>query len=187
MTLKLETPRLVVTQPPPSAAPRIVRYFEDNRTHFARFDPPRPEGFYGDAYWKDRLARNVDEAAAGISLRTFILRRDDPEGAIQGVLNFSQIFRGPLLSCVLGFGLDHRAVGQGIMHEAATAGIRHVFETLRLHRIEANHLPTNERSARLLARLGFVVEGYAREYLFIDGAWRDHVRTSLTNPAPVLP
>lgn len=47
----------------------------------------------------------------------------------------------------------------------------------------ANYVPTNERSGRLLRRLGFTVEGYARDYLFIDGAWRDHVLTSLTNPA----
>lgn len=37
-------------------------------------------------------------------------------------------------------------------------------------------------SARLLERLGFVKEGYAREYLHIDGAWRDHVLTARTNP-----
>jgi [ribosomal protein S5]-alanine N-acetyltransferase len=34
----------------------------------------------------------------------------------------------------------------------------------------------------LLARLGFVVEGVAKEYLFIDGAWRDHVLTALRAP-----
>jgi ribosomal-protein-alanine N-acetyltransferase len=47
----------------------------------------------------------------------------------------------------------------------------------------ANFRPENERSRRLLERLGFVEEGLARNYLFIDGAWRDHVLTSLTHPA----
>jgi ribosomal-protein-alanine N-acetyltransferase len=45
----------------------------------------------------------------------------------------------------------------------------------------ANYRPQNERSARLLERLGFTREGLAKDYLFIDGAWRDHVLTSLTN------
>ena len=45
----------------------------------------------------------------------------------------------------------------------------------------ANYVPSNRKSASVLARLGFTIEGYAREYLFIDGAWRDHVLTSLTN------
>jgi ribosomal-protein-alanine N-acetyltransferase len=53
---------------------------------------------------------------------------------------------------------------------------------MRLHRIMANHRPENERSARLLERLGFVREGLAKDYLFIDGDWCDHVLTSLTHP-----
>jgi ribosomal-protein-alanine N-acetyltransferase len=58
-----------------------------------------------------------------------------------------------------------------------------MFERMRVHRIMANFRPENERSRRLLQRLGFVEEGFARDYLFIDGAWRDHVLTSLVNPA----
>ena len=187
MTVLVETPRLVLLQPDPSAAARVVAFYEENRAHFAPFDPPRPDGFYTEAYWRERLARNVAEAQSGQSLRLFVQFRDDPDERIQGLVNFTQIFRGPLQACLLGFGLDHRAVGQGVMYEAASAGIGFVFETLEIHRIEANHLPTNERSARLLARLGFVVEGYAKAYLYIDGAWRDHVLTSLTSPAPKAP
>ena len=48
-------------------------------------------------------------------------------------------------------------------------------------------MPENTRSGRLLARLGFVREGYSRRYLFINGAWRDHVLTSLTNPTEIPP
>ena len=51
----------------------------------------------------------------------------------------------------------------------------------------ANYIPHNERSGRLLRRLGFMVEGYARDYLFINGAWRDHILTALTNPNPRPP
>jgi ribosomal-protein-alanine N-acetyltransferase len=54
---------------------------------------------------------------------------------------------------------------------------------MRLHRIMANHRPENVRSARLLERLGFVREGVAKDFLFIDGAWCDHVLTSLTHGA----
>jgi ribosomal-protein-alanine N-acetyltransferase len=46
----------------------------------------------------------------------------------------------------------------------------------------ANHLLDNPRSAKLLQRLGFVREGLAKDYLRIDGEWRDHVLNSLTNP-----
>jgi len=48
--------------------------------------------------------------------------------------------------------------------------------------VQANARPENARSLRLLDRLGFEREGYARQYLFIDGAWRDHVLTALRAP-----
>lgn len=46
----------------------------------------------------------------------------------------------------------------------------------------ANYMPHNQRSGNLLRRLGFVVEGYARDYLLINGRWEDHIQTSLINP-----
>jgi ribosomal-protein-alanine N-acetyltransferase len=73
------------------------------------------------------------------------------------------------------------------MFEAARAGIRYIFEAVRLHRIMANYMPRNARSGALLQRLGFVVEGSARNYLYINGKWEDHLLTSLTNPSEVTP
>jgi ribosomal-protein-alanine N-acetyltransferase len=58
------------------------------------------------------------------------------------------------------------------------------FRALALHRIEANYQPANERSGRLLKALGFTVEGYARDYLYIDGAWRDHILTAKIKTDP---
>ncbi|MGZ5073057.1 MAG: GNAT family N-acetyltransferase, partial [Usitatibacter sp.] len=72
--------------------------------------------------------------------------------------------------------------GMGLMAEALRATNAFMFRTLRLHRIMASYRPENSRSGRLLERLGFAREGLAKDYLFIDGAWRDHVLTSLLNP-----
>ena len=60
--------------------------------------------------------------------------------------------------------------------------IAFAFGPLNLHRIRACYLPTNARSGAVLRRLGFVVEGYARDYLLIDGRWQDQILTSLINP-----
>jgi [ribosomal protein S5]-alanine N-acetyltransferase len=49
------------------------------------------------------------------------------------------------------------------------------FSTLRLHRVEAACIPTNDASIRLLEKCGFGREGYAREYLCINGIWQDHL------------
>ncbi|VVM36874.1 hypothetical protein PS682_00069 [Pseudomonas fluorescens] len=62
---------------------------------------------------------------------------------------------------------------------------RYCFEQMGLHRIMANHLPSNVRSERLLESLGFEREGYAREYLKIAGAWEDHVLRALINSGDV--
>jgi hypothetical protein len=53
---------------------------------------------------------------------------------------------------------------------------------LKLHRIMANYMPSNHRSAAVLRRCGFSVEGLARDYLRIHGEWHDHVLTSRINP-----
>lgn len=67
------------------------------------------------------------------------------------------------------------------MSEAVAAVIRFAFDSLKLHRIMANYMPSNRRSERLLEGLGFEKEGYAKEYLFIGTGWADHVLTALTN------
>ena len=69
-----------------------------------------------------------------------------------------------------------------MMAEALAGAIDFAFDSLHLHRIEANYMPHNRRSGNTLRRLGFVVEGYARDYLLINGKWEDHILTSLSNP-----
>jgi len=120
-------------------------------------------------------------------LRLMLFPRGNVAGPVMGTANFTQIVRGSFQACYLGYDLDKRAEGRGLMQEGLEAAIAHVFGPLRLHRIMANHLPYNQRSGALLRRLGFIPEGYARDYLFIDGAWRDHVMTALTNPVPIPP
>ena len=69
------------------------------------------------------------------------------------------------------------------MTEALSLVIGYAFTEFRLHRLMAGYVVGNSRSAKVLARLNFRVEGIAKGYLFIDGAWRDHVLTALTDPS----
>jgi ribosomal-protein-alanine N-acetyltransferase len=178
---RIETERLVMTIPPASLAPRMVAFAQDNAEHFAPWDPPQPDGVYSVTYWEKQLAQAVTEFREGRSLRLTLFRREAPEGEVIGTCNFSQIFRGPFQACYLGYKIAARHEGAGLMREALRGAIPYVFEELRLHRIMANYMPHNVRSGHLLSRLGFRVEGTARDYLYIHGAWRDHVLTALTN------
>ncbi len=178
----IESERLCLTLLPPSSALRVVAYYHNNRAHLAPWDPVRPLAFYTEAFWTRALTQAHTEFQEGRAIRLQIVARDHFEGEVLGICNFSQLFRGTFCACYLGYSLDHRYEGKGYMREALHAAIDYMFRVEQIHRIMANYIPTNERSGRLLRRLGFVVEGYARDYLFLNGAWRDHVLTSLTNP-----
>ncbi|MEM9067396.1 MAG: GNAT family N-acetyltransferase [Myxococcota bacterium] len=180
MPPELLTPRLKLWMPPPERAEEVVAYFERNRSHLEPWEPARPSGFYSRRFWEARLAANIQEQASSQSMRLFLELRGS--GRLVGSCNFSNVMRGAFQACHLGYAIGAAEQGRGFMHEALSGALPFAFEQLALHRIMANYQPVNERSGRLLRRLGFVVEGYARDYLYIDGAWRDHVLTSLTRP-----
>lgn len=174
------TERLRLHLPDVADAPAVLRYFEDNREHLERWSPAAPPGFYTIDYWRGRMSQGRREYAEDRSLRLVIALREAPEHVV-GTCNFSEFVRGAFQACFLGYGIAERHQGKGLMFEALSGAIEFVFDELRMHRVMANYLPTNERSGAVLRRLGFTVDGYARDYLFINGAWRDHVLTSITN------
>jgi ribosomal-protein-alanine N-acetyltransferase len=120
----------------------------------------------------------VLERARGESFEFMLVRRRS-DAAIAGYFDVSQIIRGPLQSAFLGYGGVAALAGQGYMSEGLRLLLRHAFEELRLHRIEANIQPDNERSLALVRRAGFVREGFSERYLKIGGRWRDHERWAI--------
>ena len=178
---RIETERLLLTLPPETAAPRMLAFYEENREHLARWSPRPPAGYYTERYWRERLMQARTEFERDLSMKLVLFEREQAAaGPVLGVCNFTNFVRGPFQACYLGYSLDHRFEGRGIMYEALKSATAYAFDTLRLHRIMANYLPVNERSGRLLRRLGFRVEGYAHDYLLIDGRWQDHILTALT-------
>ena len=90
--------------------------------------------------------------------------------------------RGVFQACHLGYAVAQRWQGRGLMREALESGLEWAFGPLGLHRVMANYMPRNERSGKLLERLGFEREGYAKRYLCIAGVWEDHVLTARIHP-----
>lgn len=176
----LETQRLILRLPEIADIPEILRYFHDNEAHLAPFDPKRPDEFYSEAYWLERIPKHHEEYRAEQAVRFYLFDKS-ANTEVVGTLALSQIFRGPFQACYLGYGIAEQHQGKGLMFEGLTAAVEYAFRELNLHRIMANHLPDNHRSAKLLQRLGFVRECVAKDYLYINGTWRDHVLNSLTN------
>ena len=187
---ELLTPRLAVRLARPGMQRAMADFLAENFPgHLAPWSPPASPAFFTEAFWRERLAIAVEEYHAGRAAR-FVLQLRAEDGSvpalhapIAGTCNYTNIVRGPFLACHLGYQVAASHEGRGFMAEALRAANGFAFATLRLHRIMANYRPENARSARLLDRLGFAREGLAKDYLFIDGAWRDHVLTALVNPA----
>lgn len=177
---QIETERLRLTLPSPARAESVAAYYRLNAAHLKPWSPARPADFLTRAFWERRLGEQRSLALQGRAYCFVIELNDDdaPEPVVVGNCELTQVARGPFQACHLGFSLAAVLEGQGYMREALTGALRFAFDDLALHRVMAAYRPHNQRSGRLLKRLGFVVEGYARDYLLIDGAWRDHILTA---------
>jgi ribosomal-protein-alanine N-acetyltransferase len=179
--LPLRTERTILRLAEPEDVAELVRFHTRNLAHLAPNSPRRPEGFLTEAYWQQEIPRSREDFAAGRSARLQLCLAEDPRRII-GAVNLNNITRGAAQYADLGYALDAGMQGKGLMPEAVRAMIAFAFGPLNLHRVRACYLPTNGRSGAVLRRLGFVVEGYARDYLLIDGRWQDQILTSLINP-----
>jgi ribosomal-protein-alanine N-acetyltransferase len=157
----------------------MADFYVRNRTHLAPTSPLRAEGFYTEAYWQAALAGA--ELAFQADRQMHCCLFDGPR--VVGIINLSNFVRGAFHACYLGYSIDAELEGRGLMTRAVQGIVEHAFDALGMHRVMANYLPENTRSARLLDRLGFEREGLAKKYLLIAGAWRDHVLTARVNPA----
>lgn len=165
----MQTERLHLRAAGAVEAAQVADYFRRNREFLAPFEPTRGEPYFQAERWRRATPH-----------RWFLCLKEDPERVV-GTVHLSQLSPEPFLAGYLGFSLDQRMQGRGLMREALERVVAHAFEGLGLHRIMANHLPENLRSERLLEALGFEKEGFARDYLRIQGRWRDHVLRALVN------
>lgn len=175
------TTRLLIRLAEANDVPALLRYYHENADHLAPTSPLWPPEFLTAAFWLRQVARNNDDFAQGRAVKLVLFDMSEPEMMV-GQISLNNIVRGAAYYCDLGYSLAEDRQGQGLMWEALVSVIRYAFDELGLHRVKAAYLPANERSGRLLRRLGFVIEGYARDYLLIQGRWQDQVLVGLTNP-----
>lgn len=177
--VRLLTDRLMVRLVYDRDSWRLADYYAENRQFLKPWEPYRDESYYSQSGWQARLA--MIEAMHQQQSAFYFALMDKDEQAILGVINYSNVLRGAFNACYLGYSLGEKHQGQGLMHEALTVTNRYMLRAQLLHRIMASYMPHNQRSGNLLASLGFEKEGYAKDYLLIDGQWQDHVLTALTN------
>lgn len=97
-----------------------------------------------------------------------------------GEINLNNVTRGALQSATIGYWIDQRYAGNAYTSEAVVIVLKYAFEQLRLHRVEICIVPRNERSRKVIEKLGLRDEGIAQRYLQIYGVWEDHIRYAIT-------
>ena len=127
--------------------------------------------------FRRRLKRYQKESRLDSAYAFFVFREEDD--ALLGGCTLSNVRRGVVQCCALGYWVGERFARQGYIYAAVRALIPFIFATLGMHRIEAACLPSNEPSKNLLTKAGFRQEGLAKKYLQINGDWQDHVLFAL--------
>ena len=178
----LKSEDLVLITAHPGLSGKVLDYYIRNRENLKVWEPRRPDSFYTKKYQKNILKQGVLRASKGSEYR-FILfeKKDIIRKNSAGILSFSNIVKGPFLSCHVGYSIDERLKNRGYMTQALKAGIDFIFNTVGLHRIEANIMPRNSASVKVVSKLGFMNEGISPKYLKINGEWEDHIHMVLRN------
>jgi [ribosomal protein S5]-alanine N-acetyltransferase len=95
--------------------------------------------------------------------------------AIGGTIGLSNVAGWPFESASVGYWVAAERRGRGLATAAVAALADVAFGDLDLHRLEAATLVDNRASQRVLEKCGFTRIGLAPRYLWIAGAWQDHV------------
>ena len=150
---------------------------EQSRAFLTPWEPSWPPDDLTRAAFRRRLRRQTEDMTRDESFAFLIF--DSTADELLGGLTLGGVRRGVAQAATLGYWMGAPHAGKGRMTRAVAAVARFGFDSLRLHRIEAACIPDNAPSIALLERNGFQREGFARAYLKINDAWRDHILLAL--------
>ncbi|WP_082825365.1 GNAT family N-acetyltransferase [Marinomonas sp. TW1] len=173
----IKTPRGVLRILEESQAELLHDYVNSERHFLAPWEPLRNEAYYSLETCQLRVREMRRDFLEDKGCVLCLLTPDETK--MLAYSNYSNIVRGVFQACTLGYSLRESEQGKGLMNEMLTSGIRYMQKEQQIDRIQAGYMPRNERSAAVLAKLGFEKEGMARDYLKINGQWEDHVLMAL--------
>jgi ribosomal-protein-alanine N-acetyltransferase len=177
-----ETERLYLKTIDESYAEQILKYWIRNKEFLKEWVPSKSDNFYCIETQKLILKNDLIKMNNFENLILWVFEKEDYNfNNPLGLVGFTNIIKGSLNTCTLGYLLDKDKEGIGFMTEALKKGIEVIFNEYKLHRIEANIMPKNEKSLNVLKALNFINEGYFKKYQKIDNIWQDHIHLSLIN------
>lgn len=153
-------------------APRIAELMRRNREFFAPWDAVRDNSHYQSEGQREIIRKGIEEYEACQAVMLGIVV---PNGEVVGVISMRGITRGAFQSAVIGYWVAQEYNGRGLASTAVAEVKELAFAQLELHRLQAETMPDNHASQRVLHRNGFQEYGRAPKYLKIAGEWRDHL------------
>jgi [ribosomal protein S5]-alanine N-acetyltransferase len=150
-----------------------ARLREESRDFLRPWEPTWPADDLTRAAFRRRIRRYSEDQRGDLAYAFFLFAKED--NALLGGLTIANIRRGCAQAGSLGYWMGARHAHKGHMTDAVRALVPFAYGALKLHRIEAACIPANTASIRLLEKTGFRREGFARQYLCIDGVWQDHL------------
>ena len=156
---------------------------ERSRAFLTPWEPIWPSDDLTRAAFRRRIRAHAEEIERDEAYPFLIFREDE---RLVGGLTVGQVRRGVSQTATLGYWMGEPFAGQGLMSRAVRTAAKFSFGSLRLHRLEAACLAHNAASIRVLERVGFLREGFARSYLRINGRWQDHILYGLIESDPVV-
>jgi ribosomal-protein-alanine N-acetyltransferase len=143
-----------------------------NKEFFRQYLTTRQEEFYTLEGQKARILDSISgrENDQKYSFGIFLNENNELIGSV----SLTEVLRGALQGCFVGYYLDKACNGKGYMTEAVKLITKYAFDELKLHRIEAGVMPHNTGSIKVLEKAGYIKEGIARKNVKINGEWRDH-------------
>lgn len=150
----------------------------DSRAHLTAWEPAWRDSELTRESYRLRLRLQWRDIRRGAALPMLVFTRDS--GVLVGGVSLSNIRYGAARAGTVGYWTGASHVRRGYARAAVLAMLDHAFSSLALNRVEAACQPGNVASIGLLESAGFRKEGLAREYLRINGAWRDHYLYAVT-------
>lgn len=144
-----------------------------SRAFLTPWEPSWSEDELTRAAFKARVKRATEEIRGDLAYPLLVFSAGEEH--LMGAVTLGLIRRGVAQMCTLGYWIGEPFARQGHMTRAVRLAVQFAFDDLGLRRIEAACLPANMASQRLLEKNGFTREGYARQYLRINGHWADHL------------
>jgi ribosomal-protein-alanine N-acetyltransferase len=176
---RYETERLVLRELEAGDSDLLSDYLRRNRNFLKEWEPLRDASYYSDESVKALIEEETRSTADKTGLHLYLFNKG--EESIIGKVSLTNIVYSVFQSCFLGYKLDEAEINQGRITEALKRLIEIAFTEYKLHRIEANIVPKNIRSIKVIKKLNFQEEGLSRKYLKINGTWEDHLHFVLLN------